>query len=169
MKLRIIVAVAALLVAGLYLANPFQAPGWSPISRLTGQQFYRMPNGAMEPAIEQGETFRGCFGVDPSALAVGDVVLFEVPGKNGMIQVKRVAGLGGSTVAIQEFVVAVDGKPIDTWFHSDSNTSDYSREMATVRLPENTVFILGDNLDRSRDSRMYGPVPIKNIVGRLCE
>ena len=165
-RTRVIALTFAAIVGAVYVINPFGAPTWSIVGRLFGQQIFRMPNAAMAPFLADGGTLRVCYSRSSLPLAIGDVVAFRTP-DHGLLQIKRVAALGGSVIEIRDSVVMVDGHAIVDWFHADI-VYDYTRIMGALAVPDGMVFLLGDNLARSRDSRIYGPVPDESIVGRLC-
>jgi signal peptidase I len=112
------------------------------------------------------------------AIRRGDIVIFRYPEDPRRDFIKRVVGLPGETVAIQDRSVSIDGRPLEEpWaFHSDdriwpddpSVPEDRRRrdQLPAERVPEGSYFVLGDNRDDSRDSREWGPVPAGNIRGR---
>ena len=108
----------------------------------------------------------------------GDVIVFEFPldtmdkslafwQKKDFI--KRIVGLPGDKVKMENQVVYVNGQPykISAEIHkgagSDASPLIYSFNEITV--PANSYFVLGDNRDRSSDSRFWGFVPADNIKG----
>jgi signal peptidase I len=108
----------------------------------------------------------------------GDVVVFDRVTSNGRdVQhddlIKRVIGLPGESVTIKGCVVFVDGKKLNEPYlpDRDSQQSDLvarcrQPDMAAVLVPDDQVFVLGDNRPQSMDSRVFGPVDKKSIVGR---
>jgi signal peptidase I len=87
-----------------------------------------------------------------------------------------VIGLEGETIEIRNKTVYLDGLPLaDPWGrHSDTlafsgdNPLLLSRDnLAPLKIPASTVFVLGDNRGNSYDSRFFGPVPLANLQGRL--
>jgi signal peptidase I len=108
----------------------------------------------------------------------GDVVVFDRVTSNGRdVQhddlIKRVIALPGESVSIKACVVYVDGKQLDEPYLPDRDaqqTDHVARcrqpEMAAVEVPDGQVFVLGDNRPQSMDSRVFGPVDKKSIVGR---
>lgn len=108
----------------------------------------------------------------------GDVVVFDRVTSNGRsVQhddlIKRVVGLPGETVAIRSCNVFIDDKMLEESYlpKRDLEQADLvarcrQPEMAPVEVPEGQVFVLGDNRPQSMDSRVFGPVDKKSIVGR---
>jgi len=78
----------------------------------------------------------------------GDIVVVRDPGSTGFI-IKRVFRMAGEKV------------PVDKWpdFHHLED-GEYS-------VPEDNIYVLGDNLQQSEDSRRFGPVLRKNIIGKV--
>lgn len=108
----------------------------------------------------------------------GDVVVFDRVTSNGRdVQhddlIKRVIALPGESVSIKACVVYVDGKQLDEPYLPDRDAQQTDLvarcrqpEMAAVDVPDGQVFVLGDNRPQSMDSRVFGPVDKKSIVGR---
>lgn len=91
----------------------------------------------------------------------GDVVVFIPPNNPNDKYIKRVIGLPGETVLIQNGVVYINGKPLKEPY-VDSPMSD----MPEVKVPYDSVFVMGDNRSVSFDSRAFGPIKISSIIGR---
>ena len=93
-----------------------------------------------------------------------DVVVFASP-QDGRDAIKRVVAVGGQQVAIRDAELYVDGTLVR------EPQVDRSRIdglwFGPVTVPERTVFVLGDARSGSVDSRVYGPVPLDSIVGRV--
>lgn len=108
----------------------------------------------------------------------GDVVVFDRVTSNGQsVQhddlIKRVIGLPGETVAIRGCKVYVNDRLLEETYlpRRDLDQSDLvarcrQPEMSPVQVPKEQVFVLGDNRPQSMDSRVFGPVDKKSIVGR---
>jgi signal peptidase I len=93
-----------------------------------------------------------------------DLIVFPQPG-NGRLAVKRIVGLPGDIVAIEDGVLLVNSRPrIERYV--DQRTID-SVYFGPQTVPKNTVFVMGDNRAESIDSRSYGPVEVEAIVGRV--
>jgi signal peptidase I len=77
--------------------------------------------------------------------------------------IKRVIAVGGETVEISGNQVLVDGEAIDEpYLYPGTNMPDFG----PVTVPVGDVFVMGDNRDHSKDSRVFGVVPADSIVGK---
>jgi signal peptidase I len=104
----------------------------------------------------------------------GDIITFKWPGDGQTDYVKRCVAVEGQTVEIRGKTLYVDGKvfpdPQCSKFvdkqilPASSNQRDY---FGPYLVPPKTVFAMGDNRDRSYDSRFWGPVPLELIEGKV--
>ena len=98
----------------------------------------------------------------------GEIIVFKYPVDPSQRFIKRVIGLPGETIEIQEGKVVIynngEGLALDesAYLFSSAFTSDDVH----ISLDENEYFVLGDNRGASADSRRWGPLPEENIVGR---
>ncbi|MFQ5555486.1 MAG: signal peptidase I, partial [Acidimicrobiia bacterium] len=77
--------------------------------------------------------------------------------------IKRVIGLPGETVEIREGVIFINGAPLaESYLAPGTRMPDFGPEL----VPPDTVFVMGDNRNASQDSRVFGPIPKEDIVGR---
>ena len=88
-----------------------------------------------------------------------DVVLCRYPGRKGLF-IKRVVGLPGETLSMEEDVLLVNGEPV---------AEDFPRRKCLRPMPEKCVgtgeyFVMGDNRPASKDSRSVGCIPDGDIV-----
>ena len=102
----------------------------------------------------------------------GDIIVFvfqEDPSKDF---IKRVIGVPGDVVEVRRKVVYLNGKPIEegyTRFADGLNADGFVRsrdDMPPVRVPERKYFVMGDNRDRSYDSRFWGFVDSDAVIGK---
>jgi signal peptidase I len=101
-----------------------------------------------------------------------DVIVFIYPQDRGKDFIKRVIGVPGDTVQIINKKVFVNEKPIneppgaqwveDRIFPQSIQPRD---NFGPIKVPENKLFVMGDNRDQSYDSRFWGFVPIKDVKG----
>ncbi|KAF2262946.1 LexA/Signal peptidase [Lojkania enalia] len=95
-------------------------------------------------------------------IKVGDVVTYESPAVPGTFGCKRVVGMPGDYICI-----LTQGKRERDLENRDVRGGEVGEEM--MRVPEGHCWLAGDNLEWSRDSRIYGPVPLALIKGKvLC-
>ena len=101
----------------------------------------------------------------------GDIIVFKYPLDKKKDFVKRLAGLPGEDLAIKEGKLWVNGKPIQEppfseHYYYNRADWDYGKEGVVIHVPPDGYFALGDNSAQSSDSRNWGFVPAKNLVGR---
>ncbi|HEC22499.1 MAG TPA: signal peptidase I [Chloroflexi bacterium] len=92
----------------------------------------------------------------------GDVIVFDFPGNTNDDYVKRIIGLPGETVTIENGHVYIDGVELDEPYTS-SGTPNYQ---GTWYVPPGSYFVMGDNRPHSSDSRSWGMLDEEYIVGK---
>ena len=101
------------------------------------------------------------------APARGDVIVFRYPGNPSIFYIKRIIGLPGEIVSINHGVitiVTVSGASLalaEPYIVNEDAT--YTKN---VSLNSEEYFVMGDNRPNSSDSRVWGPLPRKDIIGR---
>jgi signal peptidase I len=105
---------------------------------------------------------------DFKAPARGEVIVFRYPGNPSIFYIKRIIGLPGETVSINHGIVTImtpDGKNLtlaEPYIVNEDAT--YTKNTS---LNAGEYFVMGDNRPNSSDSRVWGVLPRKNIVGRV--
>lgn len=100
----------------------------------------------------------------------GDVVVFHYPNDPKQFFIKRVIGLPGETVEISDGKIRIynvpnpNGTLLDETVYLDQ---DFTAASQTVTLKADQYYLLGDNRSSSLDSRFFGPVSRKYVVGRV--
>lgn len=132
------------------------------------QAFY-IPSGSMEPTLQVDDRILvSKFSYRLGSIERGDVIVFHYPLNPGKDFVKRVVALGGETVELRDGVVLINGTPIRELYPTAlaggdrACTSNYGPQ----KIPEEQLFVLGDNRCNSEDSRFFGFVPVQNVVGK---
>jgi signal peptidase I len=92
----------------------------------------------------------------------GDVIVFDPPLPNETEPyIKRVIGLPGDVIEIKNRQVFVNGEQLtETYIMAEPNY------IGTWTVPEDQLFVLGDNRNNSSDSHQWGMVPLKSVIGK---
>lgn len=87
-----------------------------------------------------------------------DIVVVE---SNGKYIIKRVIGLPGESVMYSDNKLYINGKVIE-----DNYSKSETENFENVILKDDEYFVMGDNREVSKDSRVIGPINVKNIKGK---
>lgn len=126
---------------------------------------FRVTGDSMQPSFVDGQfvlvdklSYRFA---DPKR---GDVIVFRYPRDPSEDFIKRIIGLPGETVQIADGNVYIDGHPLsEPYLHSQPTVTYHPLE---ITLGEDEFFVLGDNRRYSSDSRTWGAVTRRDIIGR---
>jgi signal peptidase I len=151
-------------------------------------QAFKIPTGSMENNLLIGDHLivnKMLYAPTSSALEAaivpvrkvrrGDVVVFKFPQEPERDFIKRVIGLPGERVRIENKTVYIDDEPLDepyVFFLEPPGTAEPSLftarrdDMPELTIPEGEYFVMGDNRDNSHDSRFWGPLDEKLLKGR---
>jgi signal peptidase I len=146
---------------------------------------YRIPSSSMEPTLHCAKPDQGCLAnYSDRVLACrfcyhlwspkrGDIVVFKTPplaavrcGEGGTF-VKRLIGLPGDIWEERNGWVYIDGKRLNESYIPDKTHIADGRTIAPMRIPKDHYFMMGDNRSSSCDSRAWGTVPKKNLIGKV--
>jgi signal peptidase I len=137
---------------------------------------YRNVTGSMTPTLGLGDRMLFHRGENVHR---GDIVAFRYPLQPNVVFAKRVVGVAGDIVEIRDKQLVRNGVAIAEPYaeHVDPQTFPKTPalpepyrsrdQFGPFTVPPSEYFVLGDNRDRSSDSRYWGCVPRKNIVGVL--
>ena len=118
---------------------------------------------SMDPTLKDGDVvvyFRLA-----GSYEEGDVAAMRVP--SGDFYIKRVAATGGQTVDVYGGKLYVDGKEVPDEHASGSTEEETGAVIYPYKVHEGNVFVLGDNREVSKDSRMFGEVSFRQIKGKV--
>eukprot|EP00898_Chlorokybus_atmophyticus_P007666 jgi/Chlat1/7900/Chrsp66S07324 len=129
-----------------------------------------VPSSSMFPTLQRGD----CVLVDTFSYRVG---FQPIPGDVDMTEndepvqyVKRVVAMAGDTVEVRDGKVVVNGEPrLEEALRVSPDAADVLKakySVAQVEVPPNSLFVLGDNRNRSIDSHVWSFLPKQNVVGR---
>ncbi|MBN2550729.1 MAG: signal peptidase I [Anaerolineales bacterium] len=122
----------------------------------------RVDGSSMLPTLENGEfVIVNRLAYKLGSPQHGDVIVFRFPRDPEQEYIKRVIGLPGDRVKIMDGLVYVNDELIDEPYIAAS--PNYQSEWL---VPEEALFVLGDNRNNSSDSHNWGPVPLQYVVGR---
>lgn len=101
----------------------------------------------------------------------GDIIVFVYPEDRDKDFIKRIVGVPGDVIEVRKKQLYRNGKPVD---RSSEPYAQYTSGLepgvrdnfGPVTVPEGHVFVMGDNRDRSFDSRFWGFVPYEDIKGK---
>lgn len=94
----------------------------------------------------------------------GDIVVFRYPRDTSKSYIKRVIGVAGDRIRIDDGLVYVNNRPLDEDYVPSAFADDRSYPETVV--PQNSFFVLGDHRSMSNDSRDFGPVKESFIYGK---
>ena len=95
----------------------------------------------------------------------GDIVVFNDPGLLHQTGVKRIVGLPGEVVRVEDGQPFINGYPLLESYLKERTWLPIGDALEWF-LNEKEYLVLGDNRDHSRDSRSFGPLPRKLIIGK---
>ncbi len=143
-------------------------------------QAFKIPSSSMEPTLLVGDHIlvnKFIYGIRIPVLGWrffdfhkpkrGDVIVFIYPRNPKKDFIKRVIAVGGEKVYIKGTTVYVNDKPIkDPWGVWRRGPNGERSDFGPVVVPEGYLFVLGDNRDNSMDSRYWGFVPLRDVLGK---
>ena len=136
---------------------------------LFAAQPHLVKGSSMEPNLLNGdyiltEKISSRFG-DPQR---GEVIVFKAPNRPDTDYIKRVIGLPGERIKVENGKIFINGKQLDESYEpSDFMTYSgrFLSENEEFLVPADEFFVLGDNRSQSSDSREFGPIPKSSIIG----
>ena len=143
-------------------------------------QAFKIPSGSMEPTLLVGDHIlvnKFLYGIklpyfQTTVIPIstpkrGDIIVFIYPEDKSKDFIKRVIGIPGDRIQMQDRQVLVNGQPFDDKYgYYDERAGNPNRSFGPVVVPKDDYFVMGDNRDHSMDSRFWGFVPSEAIKGK---
>jgi len=134
-------------------------------------QAFKIPSGSMRPTlVERDRIFVNKFIYRFKKPERGDIIVFKYPEDKKKDFIKRVIALGGETIEIREGDIYINGDLVEDphvireiYYY---NRGKYGGLEQRIEVPEDSYFVLGDNSSSSRDSRYWGFVSKKYLLGK---
>jgi len=148
-------------------------------------KMYKIPSRSMVPTLLVGDQLvvnKFIYGIklpyfrntiipitDPQR---GDIIVFIYPKDRSIDFIKRVIGIGGDTIEIKDKKIFINGKLFtdNTGIYTDKIIYPGSVQprdnFGPVTVPNDSLFVMGDNRDESMDSRFWGFVDLKDVQGK---
>jgi signal peptidase I len=97
----------------------------------------------------------------------GDIIILRPPNNNSQDFIKRIIALPGERLLIRDGIVYINGRKLDEPYLPEAWTTlnNYGGDSGTV-IPPNEYFVMGDNRNKSQDSRSFGPITRDRIDGK---
>lgn len=137
-------------------------------------QAFRIPSVSMAPLLSAGDRLfvdrtRG------GRANAGDLIAYIYPLNTEQSFLHRCVAVGGQTIEIRDRVVRVDGQVLEEPYvthldpHVRPGDEDARDNLALLTVPHGQVFVMGDNRENANDSRYWGTVPLRNVLGRASK
>ena len=131
---------------------------------------FKIPSGSMRPTLIEGDRIlvsKFIYHFRPPRR--GDIVVFRYPENPKRPFIKRLVALGGETIELRDGNIFINGQLVHDAeiFRTNRyyNQGTYGAPHQVVRVPEGTYYVLGDNSASSHDSRWWGFVPKRLVIG----
>jgi len=129
---------------------------------------YKVIGNSMSPVLQSGDKVLILTHLLSGEINRFDVVVIEPHGLNGKKLIKRVVGLPGEMIEIRSGYVLINDSIIQEPFLKGKGDVIFrSINMNQKIIPVNSYFLLGDNREKSTDSRNFGPIDRKGIIGKI--
>jgi len=150
----IVIALAIFVVVYLFLVQPHQVKGLSMFPRFNDAEYILTNKVSYRLHTPQR----------------GDVVVFKSPQNPEVDFIKRIIGLPGEKIKVMNGKIYINGVSLDesVYLPNDfvTNAGAFAKEGQEITVPSEEYFCVGDNRNHSSDSREWGFVPVKDIVGK---
>lgn len=149
----LIIGVAVFALAWVFLAEPLEVTGDS-----------------MEPTLHNKEQILvEKVSMNFDELQRGDIIVFNSPENPKILVIKRIIGIPGDIVVIEDNAVILNGQQLKELYLKEGTITEAKNtleEGVKTQVPFNSYIVLGDNRTNSTDSRDFGPIKEEEIVGK---
>ena len=149
------------------LAPKLHLAAASAAARKAGMSTFRVPGSNMAPTLEPGEVV-WVRPVPARQLERGQVVAFTTIDLKGVPVPSRVIGLPGETIQLRDGDLLVnDVRVPEPYLQAGRADQDFSRSFGPQVVPKESVWLMGDFRDMSKDSRHFGALRITSVQGQV--
>lgn len=121
---------------------------------------------SMQPTLQNKDIlFLEKISTETSNIKRGQIVVFDSKNMDGDYYIKRVIGIAGDVVEIKNGHVYLNGNVLNEEYLSANDITEPLSTQSKYTVPNGCVFVLGDNRTNSVDSRMLGPISLKDLKG----
>lgn len=121
---------------------------------------------SMQPTLHNKDIlFLEKISTETSNVKRGQIVVFDSKDAEGNYYIKRVIGIAGDVVEIKNGHVYLNGNVLDENYLSANDITESLSTKSKYTVPSGCVFVLGDNRTNSIDSRILGPINLKDLKG----
>ena len=164
---RVVLYLAIIVIAGITSSSI------SAYFKQNQLQAFKIPAASMEPTVLVGDHILVDRRLAARSPGRGDLIVFEYPEDPRKDFIKRVVAIGGDKVAIRNKALFVNEKPVKEPYvvHKEADLIPAEQNprdnFGPVTVPVGSCLVLGDNRDRSYDSRFWGCVELSKIKGTV--
>jgi signal peptidase I len=120
---------------------------------------------SMQPTLHSGEKLTADKNI--TQIKRGDIIIFKSVDDNKIL-IKRVIGLPDEKIKIQDGKVFINDKELmETYLKEKMNSKMNEYLPVNLVIPPEAYYVMGDNRNNSNDSRNFGVVPMKSIIGKI--
>lgn len=132
---------------------------------------HQVKGASMEPTFDTGDyILTSKISYRLKSPQPGDVIVFKSPKNPDIDFIKRIIGLPGQHIKITNGSIYINGKLLQEDYIAAPTTlfaGGFVKNGVEETVPEGYLFVMGDNRPRSSDSREFGFIPMKDVIGKV--